>query len=459
MVDRPVRTYRAHRWIAGVSFALVLTAVSASGQQGVPPTAPQARRADLERFRTEFLERDRAYSAENRRLATARLATLERALDTLSRVGLELEIARIVALADNGHTTAIAGPRSRRYYRVPLRLVPFGDQFFVLRADTAHADLLGARLAAIDGRPMAELIEVARTLAGGTTAWRDRSAAFFFESPEQMRALGVTSAAEAATYRFELAGGRAVNRRLVAEPPNGRRDRFPGSRWMYPPDGGADGPWQALLSAEQAPWALRDPGTPFRWRAAPELDGLVIEFRQNRNAPDHPIAAFQGEMTDEIRQRRPRHLVVDMRMNGGGDLNTTRDFFRSLPTLVPGRIFVLTSPWTFSAAISSVGYLKQAGADRVTVVGEMVGDRLEFWAEGSVVELSYTGAALLYATERHDYRTGCRPYPDCHGPVVRNPISVPSLAPEIAAPWTIEAYRAGRDPAMEAVAAALSRGR
>jgi hypothetical protein len=106
-----------------------------------------------------------------------------------------------------------------------------------------------------------------------------------------------------------------------------------------------------------------------------------------------------------------------------------------------------------------VGYLKQAGTDRVTIVGEMVGDRLEFWAEGSVVELSYTGAALLYATERHDYRTGCRPYPDCHGPVVRNPISVPSLAPEIAAPWTIEAYRAGRDPAMEAVAAALSRGR
>jgi hypothetical protein len=31
-----------------------------------------------------------------------------------------------------------------------------------------------------------------------------------------------------------------------------------------------------------------------------------------------------------------------------------------LPTLVKGRIFVLTSPWTFSAAISTLGYLKQA---------------------------------------------------------------------------------------------------
>jgi hypothetical protein len=47
---------------------------------------------------------------------------------------------------------------------------------------------------------------------------------------------------------------------------------------------------------------------------------------------------------------------------------------------------------------------------------------------------------------------------DCHGSIVRNPIAVPSLAPEIAAPWTIDAYRAGRDPAMEAIAAALRGG-
>jgi hypothetical protein len=44
---------------------------------------------------------------------------------------------------------------------------------------------------------------------------------------------------------------------------------------------------------------------------------------------------------------------------------------------------------------------------------------------------------------------------DCHGSVVRNPISVPTLAPDIQAPWTIDAYRTGHDPAMDAVAAAL----
>ena len=77
------------------------------------------------------------------------------------------------------------------------------------------------------------------------------------------------------------------------------------------------------------------------------------------------------------------------------------------------------------------------------------------WAEGDIVELPHSGAAMLNATERHDYQTGCRPYDDCHGPVVRHPISVPALDPDLAAPWTLEAYRDGRDPGMEAIVAAL----
>ena len=108
-----------------------------------------------------------------------------------------------------------------------------------------------------------------------------------------------------------------------------------------------------------------------------------------------------------------------------------------------------------AAAISTVAYLKQSAPDRVTIVGEIVGDRLDFHAEGPVFTLPNSGGAILYATERHDYRTGCRNIENCHGSVVRHPISVESLAPDIEAPWTIEAYRAGRDPGLDAIAAAL----
>jgi hypothetical protein len=38
---------------------------------------------------------------------------------------------------------------------------------------------------------------------------------------------------------------------------------------------------------------------------------------------------------------------------------------------------------------------------------------------------------------------------------VRNSIAVPTIEPDIKAPWTIEAWLAGRDPAMEYVSKAL----
>jgi hypothetical protein len=209
------------------------------------------------------------------------------------------------------------------------------------------------------------------------------------------------------------------------------------------------------LDPAPALWALTEPDAPFRWRMAPELDALVIDMRQNSDAEKRTIASFLEELEATLKAQRPKNIVLDMRLNGGGDLNTTRDFWQALPKRVPGRMLVLTSPWTFSAAISSTGYLKQAAPDRVTIVGEAVGDRLNFFAEGKVVELPNSKAQMLYATERHDYATGCRGYADCHEPVVKFPISVSTLAPEIAAPWTIETYLAGRDPGMEAAAAAL----
>ncbi len=225
---------------------------------------------------------------------------------------------------------------------------------------------------------------------------------------------------------------------------------------MYPETTPGDsGRWRTLLPAARAPWALRELGTPFRWRRAGELDALVIELRQVIDAPGHPIADFLAAMEAELRDHPVRNVVLDLRMNGGGNLQVARDFAARLPALVPGRIFVVTSPWTFSAAISTTGYVKQAAPDRVTIVGEEVGDRMMFWAEGPPIILTQTGIMIGAGRERHDYAGGCRQYDDCHGPVVRVPIALPTLAPELSAPWTIEAYREGRDPAMEAVARAL----
>ncbi|HYV20188.1 MAG TPA: hypothetical protein VFC25_14280 [Verrucomicrobiae bacterium] len=430
------------------SLAAAATAVAAGGDTAA------LRRADLAEFRSKFLDQDRSYPAAARAEAEARLARLEKDAAGPGAAAFELELARIVALADNGHTSLFAGPRSRRFNRIPLRLEPFGERFFVLRAAGPLADLLGAELTDIDGHPVADLLAAARSLQGGVPSHRDRTAPYLFESPDQLFALGLAKASDAAVYRFATPGG-VVERRITAEPPDPDRGRANADRWLFPDRLSSEGEtWKTLLGPEQAPEALRHPEEPYRRHAAPELDALVVELRQNDG---DGIQRFLSETTRAIREARPKNLVLDMRLNGGGDLNNTRDFAESLPSLVPGRIFVLTSPWTFSAAISTVGYLKQKAPSRVTLVGEAVGDRLVFFAEGRPVTLSNTGIVLLPSTQRHDYKDGCREFTDCHGAVVRHPIAVPTLDPEIPAPWTIETYRAGRDPGMEAIAAALGK--
>lgn len=406
---------------------------------------------DVAAFEKDFMARDNAFSKEARAAAEARLKALAASTSGMRAVDFELALAQIVALADNGHTLLAAGVRVRHYNRVPLRFTVFGEELYVVRASGANADLLGSELVSVDGHPYPELRDKARTLAGGTNAWRDRTASYFIESPEQMNALGMAREFAAATYSLRKPDGRIVTRRLNAEPPDSNSPRVGADRWVYPDLLPSETGWHTLLQPANAPWALQEPGEPFRWRVDKDLDALVIGMRQVRDAPGHSIREFLTQMTDKIKTEHPRNLVLDVRLNGGGNLQTARDFVKSLPSLVPGRIYVLTSPYTFSAAISTVGYLKQAAPERVIIVGEHAGDRLTFFAEGQVVTLKNSGAILLFATERHDYENGCATFTDCHRPVVQFPIAIKTLEPEIPAPWTVEAYRASRDPGMEAI--------
>ncbi len=439
-------------------FAVGLLCLVAHAALAQAPTDAEKRKEDLTQFRRDFFDKDKSYSPAARREAAQQLVELEKNLAALGQTEFELSMSRIAALGDNGHSGGSPSSRSRRYERADLRLVPFGEDFYVLRVKSENADLLGARLVSIDGVPMSMLRPIYRSLEGGTAAWRDRTAPYFLESPPQLRALGVAKdkAPSPPVYGFVTVEGKTVERTFTVSPAGADRVGGNATRWMFPVLAPLeDRAWKTLVEPDRAPWALQEPVNRLRVRHDAALNAVVIDMRQSNNSAEVKLRDYFGAVEKLIEETKPVHLVLDLRLNGGGDLTQTRDFAERLPKLVKGRLFALTSPWTFSAAISTLGYLKQAAPDRVTIVGEAVGDRLEFFAEGKSTALKHSGERFLHATERHDYRGGCAKFDDCHRAVVSRPIAVASLDPDIAAPWTIEAYRAARDPAMEAVAKAI----
>ncbi|HYR07020.1 MAG TPA: hypothetical protein VEQ60_04615 [Longimicrobium sp.] len=431
---------------------LLPVCVAAAAMQAAGAAAQTAPRQEtLAVMRSIVTSEEKAFTDAGRAQALALLDSVSARSASLSDLAFELQLSRVVALADNGHSLLGPGARISRTNRVGVRLLPLSDGLLVAHATRGHEDLLGASLVAIGELPVERLLAENRALYGGTAAWRDQFAPYLLESPEQLHAMGLIGSPAEAVYRFRRPDGTVVSRTLRGDTVGRGVARVDQA---FFPDGGRPG-WRTLVG--NPPWALQEPGVAFRRSTTWQPGVFVFQMRQNHDAPGQSIAAVLDSVRAEIAAARPQHFVLDMRLNGGGDLNTTRRFMQELPGLVPGRIFVLTGPRTFSAGISSVGYLTQAAPDRVTIVGEPAGDRLVFFAESRMRALPGTDTGVMFSRERHDYEGGCAAFPDCHGPVRRNPIRVGSLDPQVPAPWTVAAFRAGRDPGMEAVHALLGR--
>jgi CheY-like chemotaxis protein len=272
------------------------------------------------------------------------------------------------------------------------------------------------------------------------------------ESPALLQAAGLAAAPDRLTLRGVLANGAAFERTIQAE----ERDRSAwvssSQRMLFPTS--PDTPMVSLLSdADPLPAYLKHRSNLFVLETLPER-GVYVGIGHNGDADEFPIATFLDGALARVRSEQPAYVVLDMRMNGGGDYTTTYAFAQTLPKVANGApIYVFTSPWTFSAAITTVAALETAGGNQVHIVGEPVGDRLDFWAEGGSFNLPNAFVQVHYATGRHVYNGPCRDRATCFWLNDRYPVRVRTLEPDIAAPLTFAAYRALRDPAMDAVLA------
>jgi hypothetical protein len=145
--------------VIGLSIGVATTAIAET------PSLPSRRAQldDLAVFRAQFLAVDRSYSPAARTEAERRLALLAVRAGTESAAEFAIELCRITALADNGHTQCVSIPHSEI---VPLQFLPIDGNFYVVATTADNADLLGARLISIDDTPFSSIRESVRSMHG-----------------------------------------------------------------------------------------------------------------------------------------------------------------------------------------------------------------------------------------------------------------------------------------------------
>ena len=433
----PSRAYRAPVVLLVVAMVLGLP-LPAWTQQDIRLT-PQQMREDFIALRDRWLPQDKSFDDAEKRDFNRVIDDAIANADGMSAADFALAVQRATATSGNGHTTAAIGPALRV---LPVRAWWFADGLYVVSADEAHKDLLGARIEKFGALSSEEaLVRVTPFISGTGMRVRYLSAAFL-TSPDVLKAIGVGSD-DTVTLTVSKDGR---TREALLEPASKRApgDEGQPTKRVYSilvPDG-QDSPnrWPHVLDTV----ATRSPAYAAR-----------TDVEQHWLDPDQHILYIRSNSINIVAKsvvaRRPRAVIVDLRFNNGGDFFNTILFSQALPKLMPrgGHIMILVGRATFSAALITAAMLKGASEDNVVLIGEPMGDDGRFWAEGGDVKLPNSGIEVHYSDAFEDYEDGCRDPGECYWPTVAFGPRGISLKPDFLIDPTFADYAAGRDPVRE----------
>lgn len=415
-----------------------------------PASDLEAQRQDLGHFR-KLIALDRSYEPAARMEAERRIAALEGADKVLDHPHFRVALMKIMALADNGHThLEIGGGTMPR--QLPVRVAVFSDGLYIMRTTDANSALLGGRVVAIDGKPIEVVMERLMGLRGGTAAWRKLYAALYLVDQEILFGEDIAPDTEHSAWTVATSENASMAVTLDAVPSNGHEPFVFTKRWVSnePVEGMGDS-WLAVRPDQPLPVSLRDFDSAFRRIRLLHSCAMLIQFKANHDVGIQHIKDFIAATEADMRADKPCAVILDLRYDDGGNYQKTAGFAKDLPNLTTpgGRIYLLTGPSTFSAGITTTAFVKQAGGDRVRILGEPVGDRLKFFSEGNRGCLPNYHLCVSYEQGKHDYAHPCTDWDVCFWLNKLYPVHVDTLEPDETITMSFAQWRQGRDPVFE----------
>jgi hypothetical protein len=426
---------------------------------GKPKDPLEAQRQDID-YLTKLVAMDRSYSPAARAQAQRRIAALEDATAVIPHPTFLVAMMEIAALADNGHTR-VDSDSGADPMELPGRVAAFSDGIYVMHATTPYADLLGGKVVSIDGHPIESVMARLEQLRGGTPQWRKVYAEVYISWQDVLVGAGITPDMGHSTWTVTSPSGATVTRTLTPYTPSeDEPDVFVNRIYSNEPlkDLGPD--WIAYQPDRPLPITFSDFDTTFRRVRLPHSCVMLIQFRSNDDVGNNSIKSFEAATKADMQANKPCQLIFDNRFNAGGNLTKTIFFAKDLPDLIApsGRIYLLTSGMTFSAGITTTALIKHAGGDRVTILGEAVGDRLAFFAEGGRGCLPNYHLCMHYETGKHDYGHSCNDWDTCFWLNWLLPLRVKTLQPDETITMSFDDWRQGRDPVFERAMALAGAG-
>jgi hypothetical protein len=317
------------------------------------------------------------------------VAALARRAPSLDTNQLLVGLMRISALPGdrNGHTGLfpLHGHR-RELHLYPLRLYDFVDGVHVVD-EVGGPSLTGLRLVAIAGAPIEQVLARVRPLVPHDNASSMRALAPHFALvAEVLAGLGVTERVGPVAFTFEREGGERFEQVLAP---------LAGSEYATEFSDPLHGHNPSVLPSRPRPLYLARAGRDLYVHKLANGRALYVGF----NSALALTYEFAPKLERMAKSPRVRRIIVDVRLNGGGNNQSYRPLYGVLASPLvdrPGRLYLLVGRATFSAAGNFAAEIDRY--TRAVLLGEPTGGGVNQYGDATTIDLRATGWTVHVAT-------------------------------------------------------------
>jgi tetratricopeptide (TPR) repeat protein len=308
---------------------------------------------------------------------------LYREIPQMDKHEIIVGMARIVSSFKYGHTQLGFRSIADAYQMLPINLYQFSDGVYVQGVHKGFASVLGAKVIAVEGMPIEKVIEAIYPVVPVENDQYFKAYGFrYLISPQILHAQKVIpNLSETVTFTFEK-NGKTFTQQLKAMP---RGETVPLTYGFIQ----QKEDWLDARDQSETPLYLKNLDKIYFYEYLPEAKTVYVRQSQIQDDPSESIPEFYDRVFDFIAKNDVEKLVLDVRLNGGGNNYKNKAvitrIIESKKINKVGSLFTIIGRRTFSACQNLVNELDNY--TNTVFMGEPTGENVNFWGDNNRIEL------------------------------------------------------------------------
>lgn len=341
-------------------------------------------------------------------------------------------ISRLVSLFKYGHTYISFHQKPFEFSQFPFNLYEFNNEIYIQGTHKNYPSALGAKVIAIEGKPISAVLKaIEPTVEVENSQYFKAYGINNIRYPEVLHAQKITKTLQNKITLTLEKNGKIFTQSFTAL---AKGESVPTHRGYVHQNEN----WLDARDQSATPLYLRHLDKVYFSEYLAKEKSMYVRHSRIADESEESTKDFYARVFKEIETNDAEKLIIDLRLNGGGNNYLNKDVIKSIIKAEKinkiGKLFVIIGKRTFSACQNLVNEIDNY--TNVIFVGEPTAENINFWGDSRPVTLpkSAINISLSYLWWQDK-------------PALEN---ADWIAPSIPVAMSFDAYANNQDPVLEA---------